>query len=118
MDVLLVEDEALVREMLTEDLADAGLQVVPVPCAEEGLAVAEQDGPPPVLVTDVNLGPGMNGVALASEVMRRWPGVAVLVMTGDERNLAAMPGALREQCFVKPFNPPKLVAAVRRAIRR
>ena len=37
MYVLLVEDEALVREMLAEDLADAGLDVAEAPTAEVAL---------------------------------------------------------------------------------
>jgi hypothetical protein len=43
MDVLLVEDEALVREMLAEDMADAGLDVAEAPSAEAALEAA----PPP-----------------------------------------------------------------------
>jgi len=55
----------------------------------------------------------MDGVALAEEAKRRWPEVSVVVMTGDERNVARLPQALRASCFVKPFNPPRLVDAVR-----
>ena len=66
-----------------------------------------------LLITDVNLGGGMDGVALAEEAQRRWPGICVVVMTGDERNLGRLPEALRASCFVKPFNPPRLVDAVR-----
>ena len=101
MDVLLVEDEPSVRELLVEDLADAGLHVVPCPSAEAGLAEVERHGPPPaVLVTDVNLGPGMDGMALAAEAQRRWPSVAVIVITGDERNLERMPDRLRQSCLL------------------
>jgi DNA-binding response OmpR family regulator len=113
MDVLLVEDEPLVRELLEDDLVEAGLVVRPCGCAEEGLdCMAGSGQQPAVLVTDVNLGPGMDGLALAREVQRRWPRMAVVVITGDERNLAAMPAPLRETCLLKPFNPPRLVAAV------
>lgn len=113
MDVLLVEDEAAIRELLHDDLCDAGLVVVPVPSAEAGLDAAAQDGnPPAVLVTDVNLGAGMDGVELAAEAQRRWPTLAVVMMTGEERNLSRLPSELRDRCLVKPFNPPRLVAAV------
>ncbi len=118
MDVLLVEDEPLVRDMLAEDLEDAGFELVQAPSAEDGLAAAEQEGPPRVLVTDVNLGAGMSGVALAAEVAQRWPEVAVVVMTGDERNLQVLSPELRDSALLKPFNPPKLVAAVRAAVGR
>lgn len=119
MDVLLVEDEALVRELLQDDLAEAGLAVMPACSAEAGLAAVEQDGPPPaVLVTDVNLGPGMSGLDLAREAERRWPATAVLVMTGDARNLDRMPERFRQACLLKPFEPVRLVSAVRRLLRR
>jgi DNA-binding NtrC family response regulator len=113
MDVLLVEDESAIRDLLECDLVEAGLAVVPCPTAEEGLRAVEREGPPPaVVVTDVNLGLGMDGVALAEEVRRRWPGVAVVMMTGDARNLRRMPEALRDGCLLKPFCPPRLVATV------
>lgn len=113
MDILLVEDEPAIREMLRNDLTDAGYCVVQAPNAEEGLQAATADNAPPrVLVTDVNLGPGMDGVALVEEAQRRWPCLAIVVMTGEERNLSRLPEDLRAGCFVKPFNPPRLVAAV------
>ena len=74
MDVLLVEDEPAIRELLQEDLTEAGLAVVPCPTAEDGLRAVDCAAPPAVVVTDVNLGQGMDGVALAEEVRRRWPG--------------------------------------------
>jgi DNA-binding response OmpR family regulator len=113
MDVLLVEDEHLVREMLAEDLSDTGLEVTKAPSAEAALSAAGQaDRPPAVLVTDINLGGGMDGIALAEEARRRWPGVGVVVMTGKPANLGGRRPDPREVCLLKPFGPPRLVAAV------
>jgi DNA-binding response OmpR family regulator len=118
MDVLLVDDETLVRETLAEDLAEAGLDVTDAPDAEAALGAAsaaagEAGGPPRVLVTDVNLGHGMDGLALAAEVRRRWPEVGVVVMTGKSANLNGRRPDPREVCLLKPFGPPRLAAAVR-----
>ncbi len=118
MDVLLVDDETLVRETLAEDLADAGLEVAEAPDAEAALGAASAaagapGGPPRVLVTDVNLGGGMDGLALAAEVRRRWPEVGVVVMTGKPANLNGRRPDPREVCLLKPFGPPRLAAAVR-----
>src|SRR5690349_17822366 len=77
MDVLVVDDEALVREVVTEGLADGGLAVAEAPSAEHALALTETSGAPEVVVTDVDLGRGMNGLALAEEVHRRWPDAGV-----------------------------------------
>ena len=116
MDVLLVEDEALIREMLAEDLADAGLDVAEASSAEAALGAATAAGEagrrPSVLVTDVNLGGGMDGLALAAEARRRWPEMGVVVMTGQPANLNGRRPDPREVCLLKPFGPPRLAAAV------
>ena len=111
--MLPVEDEGLIREMLAEDLVDAGLDVIGAPSAEAALGAAERaDQPPGVLVTDVNLGGGMDGLALAAEVRRRWPGVGVVVMAGNPANLDGRRPGSREVCLLEPFGPPRLTAAV------
>jgi DNA-binding NtrC family response regulator len=118
MDVLVVEDEALVREIVAEGLSDDGLAVADAATAEQALALAETAGAPDVVVTDVELGRGMDGLALAGEVHRRWPGAGVVIMTG---NPAAMNGhALGEQerFLAKPFGNGRLVSAVRELMGR
>jgi CheY-like chemotaxis protein len=134
MDVLLVEDEPLVREAVAEALDEAGLEVARADSAEAALAAlgvapnghptaeAAPDHPPPdaalpaVLVTDVNLGPAsaLDGFALAAALRRRWPGIGVVVITGRMANLARCAElAPPERHFLKPFAPEALVQAVR-----
>ena len=115
MDVLLVEDDELVREALGEDLCCAGLSVVAAPTAEDALRAAGDgaEPPPAVLVTDVDLGPGMDGLTLAEQARRRWPELGVVVMTGDSGNLEQRPEPdSRERRLLKPFMPDRLVAEV------
>lgn len=113
MDVLLVEDELSIRDLLCEDLVDAGLAVTPAGTAEEVLTAAFDGAQQPaVLVTDVNLGPGMDGLALVEEVRRRWPEVCVVVMTGEEANLPRISANVNCLCLLKPFDPPRLVREV------
>jgi DNA-binding response OmpR family regulator len=115
MDVLLVEDNHLLRETLAYDLYDAGLDVRDFPCAETALsALGGSTAPPAVVVTDVQLGPGMNGLALAAKLRRRWPEANILVMTGEEENLAGMSEGQRSSCFIKPFEPARLTAAIKK----
>jgi DNA-binding response OmpR family regulator len=115
MDVLLVEDEPLVRELLAEDMAEAGLDVAKAPSAEAalGAAAGEAGRPLCVLVTDVDLGGGMDGLALAREVRRRWPGVGVVYVTGRPSSLDGHALGARERFLPKPFALPRLTAAVR-----
>ena len=118
MDVLVVDDETLLREVVSEQLAEDGLAVTDAPSAEDALLKAQADGAPDVVVTDVNLGPGMDGLALAEEVHKRWPGAGVVVMTGNPANVRHRTFGPRERCLLKPFSPSAMVLAVRELMRR
>jgi CheY-like chemotaxis protein len=54
----------LVREVLTEILTDHGWTVVNATNAEEALCIAGLNNIPIALVTDIDLGPGADGLAL------------------------------------------------------
>lgn len=117
MDVFVVEDEPLVREIITESLQETGLEVGEAASAEAALeALAAHGGKPPspVLVTDVNLGHSrMDGIALAAELRHRWPALGVVVISGQEANLARSAAlAPNERHLFKPFSPDALVHAV------
>jgi len=118
MDVLVVEDEALVREVVTAGLAGDGLEVAEVPSAEQALALSEATGAPDAVVTDVELGRGMNGFALAAEVLRRWPGTGVVIMTGNPEGVQAHSFGEQERFLTKPFGNARLVSTVRELMGR
>jgi DNA-binding NtrC family response regulator len=114
MDVLLAEDDALVREALAETLTDAGLIVAAAASAEDALRIAEAEPAPPpsVLVTDVDLGAGMDGHALAGACRRRWPALAVVVISGEPDNFRARDPGPRGVFLAKPLRPAQLVRQV------
>lgn len=118
MDVLLVEDEPLLRETVTDGLREAGLDVAVAGSAEEALAIAERnpDGAPPVLVADLHLGGGMDGLALGREVSRRWPDTGIVYATGNPDELEGRMLGPRERYVVKPYSASMLLHAVRRVM--
>jgi DNA-binding NtrC family response regulator len=118
MDVLVVDDEALVRETVTEGLAGDGLVVAEAPSAEQALALAKAVGAPEVVVTDVELGEGMDGLALAEEVHRRWPSAGILIMTGNPACVQAHAFGEQKRFLAKPFGHARVVSAVRDLMRR
>ncbi len=117
-DVLVVEGEALVRDMVAEVLRDAGLRVAEAASAEAALRAvdATPERPPDVLVTGIRLGPGaLDGRALAAELRRRAPGLGVVYLAG--RAAAADPAGddasgARERFLPKPFEPARLARMV------
>lgn len=112
MRVLLVEDDELVRRCLAAALAEAGLRVTELPDAERALALAGRDARPDLLVSDVNLGPGMDGLALAAEAHRRWPLIRVVLISGVPANLVGRPLLPSDRFLAKPFRTAALVRLV------
>ena len=80
--MLVVEDEAAIREMLREELTGAGYQVVALANGGEALMTLQSDQKIDLLVTDVGLPGGLNGwqVADAARVVR--PQLKVIFITG------------------------------------
>jgi DNA-binding response OmpR family regulator len=112
--VLVIEDEFEVGLDIQSTLSDAGFHVVgPVMTMEAALKAAEQGGCD-VAVLDANLN-GENAGRLASILTDR--GVPILVVSGYSRKF--LPLALSDAPLIaKPFDPARLVAAVRRLSRR
>ena len=108
--VLLVEDDELLRECLCEMLGDAGLQVTEAAGAVEALDRMNAGEVPDVLVTDMMLGPGISGAALIAAARLRWPEFRAVLMSGDDTaKLATHPG---DRFLSKPFNMDALIQAV------
>ncbi|MGE0862579.1 MAG: PAS domain S-box protein [Vicinamibacterales bacterium] len=80
--VLLVEDEAFVRELVREFLQASGYTVIEAASAEDALRIAgDRQTPIDLLVTDVVL-PGLNGVRLAERLKAQRPGIEALYISG------------------------------------
>jgi DNA-binding NtrC family response regulator len=111
-DVLLVEDDPAVLDFLTELLAGDGLTVARARTAVEALALLETGPAPAILITDINLAGRLSGLDLARSVAECWPGIRLLIMSGQSRPAQDQypPRAL---FFTKPFAPGALIAVVR-----
>lgn len=78
--VLVVEDEARLRDLWCRALPDMGFQVQGARSAELALGILEHERHD-ILLLDLNL-PGMGGLALFEHVHTRWPEIAVIIITG------------------------------------
>ena len=113
MAVLLVEDDTLIRLTLSDFFEAAGIECLEASNAEEALAIIDDPSHCiDVLVTDLNLGTGDNGLALAIKARLRWPRLQVIYETGSPELLVGRAFSPREQVFFKPFDPVALAAAV------
>ena len=116
--VLVIEDEATIRLLITEVLQEAGYQVIGAEDGRAGLRIFESTRRIDLLVTDVGLPGGMNGrqVADAARVMR--PDLKVLFITGYAEKAAVGNGHLERGMAVltKPFEIAALANKVRAMI--
>ena len=113
MRVLLIDDDALVRLMLLDTLAAEGIEVDGLANAEDALVLLGAGQVPDVLVADIDLGPGLGGLDLASIAQERHPTVEVVLISGTSPS----PGLLGrcERFLRKPFAPAALAEAIRGA---
>lgn len=115
--VLLVEDEPLVRLVTADILMEANFRVIEAGDAEEALRVLKAEVAVDVLLSDVEMPPGMNGYELVGHVRRDWPGVEIIISSGREwpREDDLPPGAV---FLAKPYLNSTLLALVQEAARK
>ena len=85
--VLLVEDDSEVRKVAQSFLVALGCRTTTAATAEQALMTLGSATSFDLLLTDIALGAGMRGTALASEVQRRFPSVAILLTSGFSAEL-------------------------------
>jgi len=112
--ILLVEDEPLVRLVAADILTDAHFRVIEAADAQEALTVLKAEIGVDVVVSDVEMPPGMTGFDLAWQVQRGWPWIGLLIASGREwpRENDLPPGAA---FLAKPYSQATLVSHVRAA---
>ena len=115
--ILLVEDEFLIRLILSEALADAGYSVSEAETGDEAASLVKAETDFDLLVTDIQMPGETDGIALAAFVRARHPDIPVVYMTGRPdvmRNVGRL-GA-KEAFIRKPYGPAEVVAAIERLL--
>ena len=80
--ILFVEDEPLLGELMTEALTDKGFDVEAAPDAGDALRYLLSGADVDVLFTDIDLGDGMDGAALAQLAREMRPQLPVVYASG------------------------------------
>jgi two-component system, cell cycle sensor histidine kinase and response regulator CckA len=117
--ILVVEDEALVREMTSEILESEGYQVLKARNALEALEIFRRycrivD----VLLTDIVLPPGQNGRDLSNELRKISPGLLTIFSSGYPLNAVNRQGIHDDSNLYlpKPFSAQSLLQKVSQAL--
>ncbi len=105
--ILVVEDDPLVREMIVDILLDAGLEPLEAGCAAEGLRALAHH-PIDAVITDIDMPGELDGIELARRIGELWPEIGVIVISGG----CGMPAPSPARFLAKPFTPARLLKSV------
>ena len=118
--ILIVEDEASIREMVAFALRKADMAVAQAADAREAL-LAIADAPPDLILLDWML-PGMSGLELARRLRQEAASaeVPIIMLTARGEEIDRVNGleAGVDDYVVKPFSTRELVARIRAVLRR
>jgi DNA-binding response OmpR family regulator len=113
--IMIVEDEFLIRATLVEVLEDEGYEVIAAESGEEALDLLRSDGGIALMMTDMQLGGGMDGLTLASAARGVRGGLPVIFMTGRPDRVPSLDPMI-EAMVSKPYTSSEVTAAITRLL--
>lgn len=115
--VLIIETDEEERKSLAGLLADSGFSVIALNQAWAIFLLPEASGSPSLLVTDINLGPGLDGFKLAAAARCRWPALPIMGICGRPARYLPLDDQLYDWSHAQLFSPKKFISDIRALIR-
>jgi CheY-like chemotaxis protein len=114
--ILVVDDEELVRNLVVTLLVRLGHSYI---TAADGVDALDRmkGNEIDAVITDIKM-PNMDGVALTIEILKRYPGLPIMVMTafGEEYSAGAAISAGAREFITKPFSPEEFFVQLQKMI--
>ena len=108
--IMIIEDEALVRQVTAMEFEEAGFAVIAFAHADPALEILAGDDRVDVLFTDISLPDSIDGWAIARRARELRPALPVIYATGYSADpVQLVDGAY---FFKKPYLPTAIIAAV------
>jgi CheY-like chemotaxis protein len=107
--ILVVEDEVLVRMMITDQLRNAGYTVFEAANADEALDLLTHIIGVTVIITDLQMPGSMDGVGLARVVRSQYPGIRILLASGQYLIVDAVD---HDGFIPKPYNVASIISRI------
>ncbi|MFC1533426.1 response regulator [Thermodesulfobacteriota bacterium] len=116
--VLVIDDEAGIRKVISITLSDEGYQVLTAEDGETGIRMCREESPQ-IVITDIRM-PGIDGVEVLKRIKEKMPEKEVIVITAfGEMEVAIRALQLDASDFItKPINNEALLIALERAKER
>ncbi len=110
--ILVVEDEPLLRMDISDHLSDQGFHVFEAGDADEAIAILENNLEIRLIITDIDMPGSMDGLKLAEAVRDRWPPVKIIVVSGHRMvEITDLPDG--SVFFSKPYSPARVISSMR-----
>lgn len=111
--ILIVDDDAFIRELVRETLSFDDYQVQEVSTGEAGLT-AIAAARPDLILLDVDLGAGIDGFAVCRKIQERDDPPPVIFLTGNTEQADQSKGleAGARSYLTKPFSPIELINTI------
>ena len=113
--VLIIDDEAMIRDVLTQALTERGFQISSAANGREGFELCCRE-PPQIIITDL-LMPDGEGLEAIRRLKREFPSIRIIAISGGYRSgnidlleTAATMGA--DRTFAKPVSLRRLITAI------
>lgn len=110
--ILLVEDEILISEMISDALVEHGFHVHAVANAGDALNYLLSGSPADLLFTDINLPGEMDGAILAQRARDMRPDLPIVFASGRWNLLEQLCSVPHAVCLPKPYSPTKACSVV------
>src|ERR1700712_3497522 len=107
--VLIVEDEMVLRMRAVDIVEDAGFCAVEAVNADEAISILESRSDISLLFTDIQMPGSMDGLKLAHAVHDRWPGIKIILVSGQV-NPSDEEKPVDSRFFGKPLSQEKMIA--------
>ena len=115
--ILFVEDEPLLGELMSDALTDRGFTVHVAPNADDALAHLRSGADIDVLITDIDLGEGMDGAALAARARELRPSLPVVYASGRCRSIEQIAAVPNSIFMPKPYSINDVGSTLERVVR-
>ena len=116
--VLVVEDEPLLAFDLEHELSAAGYKVEVASNGDDAIELLDGAGKFAALLTDIRLGSGPDGWAVAKHARRIDSNVTIVYMSGDSSADWSSEGVPNSLMLTKPFAMAQIITAVSELINR
>ena len=115
--ILIAEDNFILNQELCEFLSETGYQVRSVYCGQAAFEVINRHDRLIALLTDIDLGPGPDGVDVARYARAFSPHLPVVFISAAADPRHEFNGVTDSEFIAKPFQPQQVADALARVIR-